>query len=80
MAILATKWLAEIATDSKVKYIARAIEYKAFENYRIISKNNKILRLKLQYGEADIFELALESLSSTAEIKNKNNYFFRFKP
>jgi hypothetical protein len=72
MAILATKWLAEIATDSKVKYIARAIEYKAFENYRIISKNNKILRLKLQYGEADIFELALESLSSTAEIKNKN--------
>ena len=71
IAIHAAKWLAEIVTDPLVKHIAQSIEYKPFANYRITDTNNKTLKIKLLDGGIDIFELNLNSLTSTEGIKNK---------
>jgi len=71
IAIHAAQWLAEIVTDSKVKEIAKAIKYRTFANYKILSNNNQILRIKLLDGGADSFELDINSLNSTDGILDK---------
>jgi len=71
IAIHAAKWLSEIVTDPLVKHIAQSIEYKPFANYRITGNNNKTLKIKLLEGDFDVFELNLNSLTSTEGIKNK---------
>jgi len=71
IAIPASKWLAEIVSDPKVKDIARSLKHNTFNNYRICSANNKTLTLKLLDGGVDSIELDLESMDSTAGIKDK---------
>ena len=71
-AIPASKWLAEIVSDSNVKNIARAIEYKTFTNYKIVSTNDKLLKIKLLDGGDELFELNRDSLEHSTDIDNKN--------
>jgi len=72
IAIHATQWLEEIVTDRKMKEILRKLEYKTFANYKIISANKKTLKIKLLDMDSDIYELDLNSLNSTSEIKDKS--------
>jgi len=71
MAILSSKWLAEIVSDSKVKDIARAIAYRRFNNYRITGIDSKTIKVQLLDGDTDILELDINSLNSTKGIKDK---------
>jgi hypothetical protein len=71
IAIIACKWFENIVSDNKVKEVVLALEYKTFETYKIVGANEKSLKIKLFDRGTDIFELDLNSLNSTAEIKNK---------
>jgi hypothetical protein len=71
IAIIAYKWFEYIVSDNKVKEFVHALEYKTFETYKIVGVNEKSLKIKLFDRGTDVFELDLNSLNSTADIKNK---------